>query len=95
MPGERPGETVVRDLFFVNEPGGKHSEKVADEYLTENGIDPSWVKAIYSERNFCTTKGHECAGIVGKYVNAELYWTFDRYEGKYAPSIIRRMMYDM
>jgi len=94
VPGERPGETIVRDLFFANERRGKHSEKIADEYLTAHGIDPSWVKAIYSERNFCTTPGHECAGLVRKYANAELYWTFDRYEEGYAPSIIRKAVTD-
>ncbi|WP_353745281.1 MULTISPECIES: hypothetical protein [Thermomonospora] len=57
-------------------------------------MDPSWVKAIYSERNFCTTPGHECAGLVRKYANAELYWTFDRYEEGYAPSIIRKAVTD-
>jgi hypothetical protein len=38
------------------------------------------VKEIYSERAFCTTKGHMCAGRIGKYTEASLSWSFEKGE---------------
>ena len=69
------------DKFFVNNPGAKHSEQIADNRLDFNGINPSQVEKIYSERNFCTS--HKCAQIVGQYAAAAqggLSWTFDQGE---------------
>ncbi|BFH17775.1 hypothetical protein WJ0W_001802 [Paenibacillus melissococcoides] len=57
-------EGKVVDGKFVE---GRHSEKVIHDYLQSEGIDPSQVKRIYSERDFCDLAGHNCSELVNKY----------------------------
>jgi len=74
----------VAHLPFANQVRGAHSERVADDFLSELGFQPEDVKAIYSERNFCTAAKHECAGRVAKYTGALLSWSFDKGENAWA-----------
>lgn len=83
------GQTA--NLAFTNTVRGAHSEAHADDFLAELGIDPSAVSAIYSERNFCTTAGHLCAGRMSKFTDATLSWSFER--GDNAQSAIRRAVF--
>lgn len=71
-------------LAFPNTVKGAHSEAHADNFLAELGIAPEDVTAIYSERNFCTSLRHMCAGRVAKYGNASLSWSFDKGENAWA-----------
>jgi hypothetical protein len=82
------GETA--NLAFANTIRGAHSEAHADDLLDMVGIDPNDVTAIYSERNFCTTSRHECAGRMGRFPNAALSWSFEK--GDNAIAIIRRVV---
>lgn len=72
------------NLAFANTPGKMHSEAHADDFIAELGFEPESVKAIYSERNFCTTPNHECAGRIAKYTQASLSWSFERGENAMA-----------
>lgn len=54
-----------------------YSEKVIHDYLQSEGIDPSQVKRIYSERDFCDLAGHNCSDLVNKYYpNAEKSYSY-------------------
>jgi hypothetical protein len=60
----------------ANIPGGPHSEALIHEFLQGEGILPSAVTRIFSERVPCSTAG--CAGIVGQYARegARVSWSF-------------------
>ncbi|MBS5913776.1 MULTISPECIES: nucleic acid/nucleotide deaminase domain-containing protein [Paenibacillus] len=67
-------EGKVVDGKFIE---GRHSERVLHEYLQSEGIDPSQVKRIYSERDFCNLKGHNCSKLIFEnYPNAEKSYTY-------------------
>ncbi|MEV0912659.1 polymorphic toxin-type HINT domain-containing protein, partial [Streptomyces hokutonensis] len=83
------GQTA--NLAFTNSVRGAHSEAHADEFLDSLGIDPGNVRAIYSERNFCTSAGHDCAARMSRFTNAALSWSFER--GDNALSSIRRAVF--
>jgi hypothetical protein len=59
-------ERVIR----ANIPEGEHSEQIIDGILQSRGVQPGDVTRIYSERVPCSTPGHGCAGIVGRYARA-------------------------
>ncbi len=58
-----------------NTPGGLHAEERLDEMIGAADIDPADVRHIYSERVPCSSPGHDCAVVVGKYPNAGLSWS--------------------
>ena len=43
-----------------------HSEKLALDYLASKGIPFRNVKSIYSELEFCSLGGNDCAGLIKK-----------------------------
>ena len=83
----------VANLPFANNVRGPHSEANADDFLESIGFGPDSVVGIYSERAFCTTAGHECAGRVGKYSRAgnALSWSFEA--GENAMATISRVAF--
>ncbi|MBB4966029.1 polymorphic toxin-type HINT domain-containing protein [Saccharothrix violaceirubra] len=81
----------IANLAFVNTVRRTHSEGHADEFFAGIGLDPRSVRDIYSERNFCLTEGHECAGRMSKFVNARLSWSFEH--GENAAAAIRRYIF--
>ncbi|WP_373303043.1 nucleic acid/nucleotide deaminase domain-containing protein [Streptomyces fructofermentans] len=86
-----PGTVQTANLAFTNTVRGSHSEAHADDFLNELGIDPGSVRAIYSERNFCTTPRHDCAGRMSRFTNASLSWSFEK--GQNAWATIMRVAY--
>ncbi|MFI5569249.1 nucleic acid/nucleotide deaminase domain-containing protein [Streptomyces sp. NPDC051740] len=87
----RTGPDTFRTALPGTAAGTVHSEAHADEFLDSLGIDPARVTAIYSERNFCTTAGHDCAARMSRFTNASLSWSFER--GDNALSAIRRKVF--
>ncbi|MFG2047883.1 DUF6531 domain-containing protein [Micromonospora sp. NPDC048935] len=81
----------IANLAFTNTVRGARSEAHADDFLDSLGIDPTSVKAIYSERNFCTVKDHECAGRMARFTEAALSWSFER--GDNAAAAIRAAVF--
>ncbi|MDG4864993.1 nucleic acid/nucleotide deaminase domain-containing protein [Streptomyces sp. T-3] len=74
--GEGPN---ARYIAAPNEGNrGLHSEQVLDKYLKDNNISPDEVTGVYSERQPCIS-GAECAGIVGRYPNAQndISWSLE------------------
>ncbi|TDD88923.1 hypothetical protein E1293_05885 [Actinomadura darangshiensis] len=81
----------MANLAFANTVRGPHSEAHADDFIDEPGIDPSAVKAVYSERNFCDSPGHECAARMSRYTGATLSWSFEKWQN--ARSGIRAVVF--
>ncbi|WP_217235790.1 polymorphic toxin-type HINT domain-containing protein [Streptomyces sp. AC555_RSS877] len=83
----------IANLPFANNVRGPHSEANADDFLESIGFGPETVVGIYSERNFCTTAGHACAGRIGKYTRAanNLSWSFEA--GENAMAAISRTVF--
>lgn len=92
-PGTVDAGDGTKYVPFVNDPRISHSEQEADAGLTQMGIPPDAVEDIYSERVYCTTKGHECAGIIAKYKNtAYPSFSFDSREESAATQIHRALV---
>ena len=77
----------VANLAFANNVRGAHSEANAEEFLSGLGFSVDDVVGIYSERNFCTTPNHDCAGKIAQYGGATLSWSFDKGENAWASII--------
>ncbi|KJD42584.1 nucleic acid/nucleotide deaminase domain-containing protein [Paenibacillus terrae] len=74
---EKPDGSIGYKTAHSEGRGGRHSEKVIHDYLKENEIDPSKVKRIYSERQFCDLEGHDCSDLIARnYPHAETSYSF-------------------